>query len=86
MKTEIALSATQEPLDEEERELMDPETWDWENPIETVTVGTPGAVLRVHFSRDEFLALDRIARSAGVGPVELIRQTMLRQIANEDSR
>jgi hypothetical protein len=86
MKTKAVRGATQEPLDEDERTLMDPETWDWENPIEGRTVGTPGAVVRVRFSREEFSALERIAKNAGMGPVELIRQTMLGRIATEDFR
>jgi hypothetical protein len=73
--------ATQEPLDDEERELMDPDNWDWDNPVEVRVVGTPGAVLRVRFTRDEFLALARIARDAGLGPVAFIHQTMLGVIA-----
>jgi hypothetical protein len=31
MKKAIRYESTQEPLDEEERELMDPDNWDWEN-------------------------------------------------------
>jgi hypothetical protein len=73
--------ATQEPLDDEERELMDPDNWDWDNPVEVRVIGTPGAVLRVRFTREEFLALARIARETGVGPVAFIHQTMLGVIA-----
>lgn len=72
---------TQEPLDDEERELMDPSNWDWSTTVEGRTIGTPGAVLRVRFTRDEFLALARIARNAGVGPVAFIHQSMLELIA-----
>ena len=85
MKTKAMHSATQDPLDDEERALMDPDTWDWENPLEGRTVGTPGAVVRVRFSQEEFGALARIAKNAGMGPVELIRETMLRRIATENS-
>lgn len=60
---------------------MDPDNWDWSTTVEGRTIGTPGAVLRVRFTRDEFLALARIARDAGVGPVAFIQQTMLAQIA-----
>ncbi|MGH2614077.1 MAG: hypothetical protein ACRDJC_02460 [Thermomicrobiales bacterium] len=83
MEKGIRYESIQEPLDDEERELMDPDNWDWDNPIEGRTIGTPGAILRVRFSREEFLDLDRIAREAGVGPIELIRQTMLGKIAAE---
>ena len=40
-----------ETLDQDERELMDPESWDWDQVAEGHTVGTPGAILRVRFSR-----------------------------------
>ncbi len=72
----------QEPLDEEEREPMDPNTWDWEKTEVGHTRGTPGAVIEVRFTRDEVLALNRLAQHAGVGPVEYMRQTMVRHIAD----
>ena len=75
----------QEPLDDEERELMDPDNWDWDNPLEGRTIGTPGAILRVRFSRDEFLALDRIARESGKGPIDFIHQTMVDLIDTDAS-
>jgi hypothetical protein len=78
--------ATQEPLDEEERSLMDPSTWDWESTTPGRTIGTPGAVIRVHFSREEIVALERIAREAGIGPIELVRRAALERIAAEAAR
>lgn len=80
MEKGIPYVSIQEPLDDEERELMDPDNWDWDNPIEGRTIGSPGAILRVRFSREEFVALDRIAREAGVGPITLIHQTMVELI------
>jgi hypothetical protein len=77
---------TQEPLDDEERELMDPNTWDWESTAPGRTIGTPGAVVRVHFSQEEIVALTRIAREAGIGPVELVRRAALERIAAEATR
>jgi hypothetical protein len=77
---------TQDPLDDEERELMDPETWDWENATEGRTVGTPGVILRVRFAREEFRAIERLAREEGIGPVELLRRTMLDRITVENPR
>ena len=71
------------PLDDEERELMDPETWDWESTEEGLPNPNAGAVLRVRFARDEFLALAQTARDEGIGPVELIRQTTLGRIATD---
>lgn len=65
---------------------MNPDNWDWDNPVEVRVIGKPGAVLRVRFTQDEYLALARIAREAGVAPVTFIHQTMLKQIAeHQDS-
>lgn len=83
MTEPIRYESIQEPLDDEERELMDPETWDWESTQERPPVSNAGAMLRVRFSREEIIALERIARDAGVGPVELVRQTMLQRIATD---
>ena len=74
---------TQEPLDDEERELMDPDHWDWENTVEGRTVGTPGAILRVRFSREEFADLARMARSVDMGPVAWLHHIALERIAAE---
>ncbi len=60
---------------------MDPDSWNWDLTEEGTTNGSPGAVIEVHFTRDEFLALSRLAQQTGVGPVEYTRQTMLRHIA-----
>jgi hypothetical protein len=73
----IRYESIQEPLDDEERELMDPDNWDWENAVEGIPNPNAGAILRVRFSRDEFIALDRIARDAGIGPIAFIHQTMV---------
>jgi hypothetical protein len=81
MNASTAVTTTQEPLDEEERELMDPDTWDWANPIEGLTIGKPGAILRVHFTREELFALVDLAREQGIGPVEFVRRTMVERIA-----
>jgi hypothetical protein len=72
---------TDEALDDIERELMDPEAWDLESTTEGRTVGRPGAVLCLRFSREEILAMERLARKAGIGPEELLRQTMLKRIS-----
>jgi hypothetical protein len=74
--------ATQQPIDDEERELMDPDTWNWEMTEAGKTAGTPGAVIEVRFTRDEIVALSRLAKESGVGPVEYTRQTMVRHIAD----
>jgi hypothetical protein len=64
---------------------MDPDNWDWDNPIEVRTVGAPGAVIRVRFTRQEIAALDRIARDVDANPVELVHQILREWIAKEGS-
>jgi hypothetical protein len=86
MNAETNPYATHEPLDDEERELMDPDSWDWDSATPGRTIGTPGAQLRVHFTRQELHELVRIASQAGIGPVELVRRTALERIAAEATR
>lgn len=69
-------------LGDEGRELMDGETWEWDDPIEVNVVDNPGAVLRVRLTRDEFLALEHIARESGLRPVSLLHGTVLELIAD----
>lgn len=68
------------PRNDEERDLMDPDAWDWENAEVLEPVANPGAVLEVRFEREEFSALVRIAREEGVGPVEFLRRLALDRI------
>lgn len=61
---------------------MDPATWDWEKTEVGRTRGIPGAVIELHFTRDEIPNFNRLAQQAGVGPVEYTRQTMVRHITD----
>jgi hypothetical protein len=74
------------PSDDAEGDLMDAEGWDWDDPVEVHVVGKPGAVLRVWFTRDEFLALERIARESGLEPISFSHRTIVEAIAaHQDS-
>jgi hypothetical protein len=77
--------ALQQPLDDEERELMDPASWDWDNPVEVRIIGRPGAILRVRFTREELFVLVDLAREQGIGPVEFVRRTMIERIASHNA-
>ena len=68
---------TQEPLDDEERELMDPETWDWNTVEEGLTVGEPGTLLTLEFSRDEHRLLAQVAGGEGLTTHEFIKRSAL---------
>jgi hypothetical protein len=74
------------PRNEEERELMDPESWDWASAEQGEPVPNPGAVLQVRFERQEFSALVRLAREEGIGPVEFLRRIALDRIAAASPR
>jgi hypothetical protein len=84
MEESTRYAALQEPLDDEERDLMDSDSWDWDHPIEVRTVGKPGAVLRLHFSREEYVALSRLARAQGLSTHELIKRAALAVIGTPE--
>jgi hypothetical protein len=84
MNEPIRYESIQEPLDDEERKLMDPENWDWEHPIEGVTVREPCVTIR--FTRDEYMALWRQADAQGLTTDELIKQAALARLPQDVSR
>jgi hypothetical protein len=80
MGDEMDNSATdrrfQEPLDDEERELMDPETWDWDNPIEGIPAERPGLVFEIRFTPEELEHLSRSARAEGMSLSAFIKHAV----------
>lgn len=72
------------PLDDEERELMNHENWDWDNPIEGVTVRAPAVTIR--FTRDQYMALRSDAAAQGLTTDELIKQAALARLPQDVSR
>ena len=66
-----------EPLDDEERELMDPDTWDWDSIEEYPPVPDPGAVIPVRFSLEELTRVGRAADAEGVSLSEYVKQCAL---------
>jgi hypothetical protein len=79
----IRYESIQEPLDDEERELMDPETWDWESA--EVLPGTvyDGVGLRVEFEWNSFQILAVLAERENVTPAELVQRIVLERLAAE---
>ncbi len=73
----------QEPLDEEERELMDPEHWDWDSAEEGVPMLNVGAILPIHFSREEIGPLQRLAHAKGMTSHAFIKQAALERVSQE---
>jgi hypothetical protein len=77
MNKPIRYESIQKPLDDEERELMNPDNWDWDNPIEGVTVGEPKLLLTLEFTSDEVQALDALVvatHSRGLATGEFIKR------------
>jgi hypothetical protein len=66
-----------EPPNEEERELMDPDTWDWDSIEELPPVQTPRAVIPVRFSLEELKRVGRVADAEGVPLSKYFRQSAL---------
>jgi hypothetical protein len=67
----------QEPLDDEERELMDPDTWAWEHPVEVTVTKDIGAILPIRLTREEIARLEDAARAEGLAPHEFIKRAAL---------
>lgn len=74
------------PRNEEERELMDPDSWDWSSTEVGEPAPNAGAVLSVRFEREEFFVLARLAREEGIGPVEFLRRLALDRISAGHAR
>ncbi len=77
MDKPIRYESIQEPLDEEERALMDPDAWDWGNPVEAVVAENLLVELPIEVTLDEHRILGRAARDEGLGTHEFIKQTAL---------
>jgi hypothetical protein len=66
-----------EPLNDEERELMDPENWDWESAEELPPVANPGIVLEIRFSREDIRRVTAAASEAGIPIDEFVARAAL---------
>lgn len=78
--------STREPLDDEERELMDPEHWDWETTVEGVVMPNVGAILPIRFTREEIGPLQRLVHAEGMTTHEFIKQAALARLPQEAPR
>jgi hypothetical protein len=77
-KPVVRYESTQEPLDDEERELMDPDTWDWENVYEIEPSPDPGLIFEVRLSGDDLKNVERAAIAEGMTVTAYMRHTALR--------
>lgn len=69
-----------EPLDDEERELMDPATWDWDSIEELPPTPHPSAVLPIRFSLEEISRVGRAADAEGITIYEYVKQSTLMRV------
>ncbi len=76
----------QEPLDEEECFLMDPETWDWESMEEGVPVPNAGAILEIEFTRAEVARVEPIAHAEGLTLHEFVKRAALARVPDAVTR
>lgn len=68
--------STQEPLDDEERELLDPELWDWDNLMEVV-LENPLAVLPIKLTNEEHHLIAQRARVEGLSAHAFVKRAAL---------
>jgi hypothetical protein len=66
-----------EPLDDEERALMDPDNWDWDNPVEAIIAENPLAVFPIKVTMDEHRAIAQAARAKGLSTSAFIKQSAI---------
>ncbi len=77
-KPAIRYESTQEPLNDEERELMDPDNWDWENAYEIEPSPDPGLIFEVRLSGDDLKHVERAAIAEGMTVTAYLRYAALR--------
>jgi hypothetical protein len=68
----------QEPLDFEERELMDPDTWDWESAQEAIVEPSGFSITEVRLSYDVLSRIERAAIAKGMTVNAYLRYAALR--------
>ena len=66
MDEPISCESIQEPLDDEERELKDLETWEWDDPAEVTVIEDFRVQLLIELTQEENRLLARTARAAGL--------------------
>lgn len=78
--------STEEPLADEERELMDPDYWDWDTPIDVIVSDDPLAGLVIDLTYEEHRAIGEAARSQGLGAHAYIKQAALAAARADNAR
>jgi hypothetical protein len=68
----------QEPLDDEERMLMDPDTWDWDSAQEAIVEPSGFSVTEVRLSYEELSRIEEAATAKGMTVNAYLRYAALR--------
>ena len=66
-----------EPIDDEERELMDPDTWDWDNVQEGLPNPSPHAIFEVRLSLAEISQIELAAEAKGMTVIAFLKDAAL---------
>ena len=74
----VRYESNQEPLDDEERELMDPNTWDWENAYEVNPSPDPHLVFEVRLAGVDLKHIERAAFAEGMTVTAYLLHSALR--------
>jgi hypothetical protein len=80
MKKQMRYESIQEPLDDEERELMNPDNWDWDNLVEGATAGEPRTSLTIPLTFDELDAIVEAAHAQGLSTEEFVKRVVLNSL------
>jgi hypothetical protein len=59
---------------------MNPDNWDWDNPVEGVTVGEPRVSLPIPFTFDELDAIVEGAHAQGLSTEEFVKRLVLNSL------
>ncbi|MEZ4563973.1 MAG: hypothetical protein R2853_14680 [Thermomicrobiales bacterium] len=76
--TAVRLESLDTPQDAEEGELMNPDAWDWDHPVEGQTSSNVTATFEVSFDRDQVRLLSKAARAANLPVGRYIQQVALK--------
>jgi hypothetical protein len=77
MEPSATYGASREPLDDEERELMDPGTWDWDSAVDADVAANPLVSFPIALSLEEHRLLARVARAERLTTPAYIKRAAL---------
>ena len=85
MEPEHQYVTINDPLDDEERELMNSDMWDWEHPLEVIVAENVGVQLPISITFEEFGLLERVARAEGLNSHTFMKQEALAAARQKDT-